>query len=67
MKKRISYVTWTILLIVGFFFGASKKLCASNNEFIIDNSVLTHDKETIGYDTKITRGEDLLTGYSKCV
>ena len=23
-------------------------------------------KESIGYDTKITRGEDLLTGYSKC-
>ena len=33
---------------------------------VIDGSVLTHDEESIGYDTKITRGEDLLTGYSKC-
>ncbi len=34
---------------------------------MIDGSYLTHDNESIGYDTKITRGEDLLTGYSKCV
>ena len=33
---------------------------------VIDGSELTHDEESIGYDTKITRGEDLLTGYSKC-
>lgn len=32
----------------------------------IDGSKLTHDEESIGYDTKITRGADLLTGYSKC-
>ena len=28
---------------------------------------LTHKEEAIGYDTKITRGEDLLVGYSKVV
>ena len=33
----------------------------------IDGSYLTHESESIGYDTKITRGDDLLTGYSKCV
>ena len=33
---------------------------------VIDGSELTHEEESIGYDTKITRGEDLLTGYSKC-
>ena len=33
----------------------------------IDGSYLTHESESIGYDTKITRGEDLLAGYSKCV
>ena len=32
---------------------------------VIDGSELTHEEESIGYDTKITRGEDLLTGYSK--
>ena len=33
---------------------------------VIDGSVLTHDEESIGYDTKDTRGVDLMTGYSKC-
>lgn len=33
----------------------------------IEESYLTHESESIGYDTKITRGEHLLTGYSKCV
>lgn len=28
--------------------------------------MLTHDEESIGYDTKNTRGVDLMTGYSKC-
>ena len=34
---------------------------------IIDGSVLTHDEESVKYNTKVARGEDLLTGYSKCV
>ena len=29
--------------------------------------MLIFEKESVGYDTKITRGEDLLTGYSKIV
>ena len=33
---------------------------------VIDGSVLTHEEESIGYDTKSTRGVDLMTGYSKC-
>ena len=33
---------------------------------VIDGSELTHDNESIGYDTKITRGVDLMAGYSKC-
>ena len=38
-----------------------------SEELMIDGSYLTHDDESVGYDTKITRGVDLLTGYSKCV
>lgn len=33
----------------------------------IDGSYLTNESESVGYDTKTTRGADLLTGYSKCV
>lgn len=40
---------------------------ASENELMIDGSYLTYDDESVGYDMKITRGENLLTGYSKCV
>lgn len=40
---------------------------AASDDPILDGSYLTHDEESIGYDTKITRGEDLLVGYSKCV
>ena len=35
------------------------------DEKIIDNSKLTHESEAVGYNTKMTRGVDLLTGYSK--
>ena len=40
---------------------------ASTDRPMIDGSYLTHDSESTGYDTKVTRGVDLLTGYSKCV
>lgn len=32
---------------------------------MIDGSYLTCEEESVGYDTKLTRGEDLLVGYSK--
>lgn len=34
---------------------------------VIDGSKLTTDAESIGYNQKVARGEDLLTGYSKIV
>lgn len=40
---------------------------AGSDEVILDGSYLTHDEESVGYDTKLTRGVDLLTGYSKCI
>lgn len=33
---------------------------------VIDGSKLTHEEESIGYDTKTTRAGALLSGYSKC-
>ena len=52
----------TCMLLISF-----TDVQAASNKSILDGSYLTHDEESIGYDTKITRGEDLLTGYSKCV
>ena len=34
---------------------------------VIDGSQLTKDAESTGYNQKVARGEDLLTGYSKIV
>ncbi|MBM6825759.1 hypothetical protein H6A13_01395 [Mordavella massiliensis] len=34
---------------------------------VLDGSILTQDRESIGTDTKITRGVDLMAGYSKIV
>ena len=48
------------------FFSAGQ-VKAAVDEPILDGSLLTYENESIGYDTKITRGEDLLTGYSKIV
>ena len=40
---------------------------AASNEAMIDGSYLIHAEESIGYATGRTRGEDLMTGYSKIV
>ena len=45
------------------FFSARQVEAA--DEPILDGSKMTKDSESIGYDTKMTRGDDLLTGYSK--
>ena len=67
MKRKILSVCGAIILIVFLVLVSIADLQASSTDLILDGSYLTHDNESIGYDTKITRGEDLLTGYSKCV
>lgn len=67
MRKRILSLCCTLILIVGMIAISSIDSQASSDRLMIDESYLTHDDESVGYDTKITRGEDLLTGYSKCV
>ncbi len=66
MKKTKVQSICCILLLVICILGASHEVNAEA-EKQIDGSYLTHESESIGYDTKITRGEDLLAGYSKCV
>lgn len=64
MKKRIVSVCLATLLVSGMSMTAAQEVKASD-EKVIDGSKLTYESESVGYDTKITRGADLLTGYSK--
>ena len=65
MKKKIVSVCLTTLLVGGLSMTSMQEARAAEGK-VIDGSELTHEEESIGYDTKITRGADLLTGYSKC-
>ena len=65
MKKKIMSICLTAMLVGGLSMTSMQEARAAEGK-VIDGSKLTHEEESIGYDTKITRGEDLLTGYSKC-
>ena len=65
MKRRLVSVCLTIMLIGGLSMTSMQEVKAAESK-VIDGSELTHNEESIGYDTKITKGVDLLTGYSKC-
>lgn len=67
MKKRILSACCIALLFFSMPFFSAGQVKAAVDEPILDGSLLTYENESIGYDTKITRGEDLLTGYSKIV
>lgn len=65
MKKRLLSLCCAVVLLGGMLSVSAVESRASEQR-MIDGSYLTHEEESIGYDTKLTRGEDLLTGYSKC-
>ena len=67
MKKKILSACCVALLVFSMPFFSAGKVQAAADEPVLDGSVLTKEDESIGYDTKITRGVDLLTGYSKVV
>lgn len=67
MKRKIMSMCCALVLTLGLALSSMQSVEAASTDPILDGSYLTHDEESIGYDTKITRGEDLLTGYSKCV
>ena len=69
VKRRLLSFCCTFALLVGMVMISTvdSQAALDSEEFMIDGSYLTHDDESVGYDTKITRGVDLLTGYSKCV
>lgn len=66
MKKRLLSLCCILILAAGMVVIPVFDSEASSELPMIDGSYLTYDDESVGYDTKITRGEDLLMGYSKC-
>ena len=67
MKKKILSVCCVALLVFSMPFFSTRQVQAATDEPVLDGSVLTQEEESVGYDTKITKGEDLLAGYSKIV
>ena len=67
MIKKIGSMCCVIMLMICMLLISTNNAQAASQDPVLDGSYLTNENESIGYDTKITRGVDLLTGYSKCV
>ncbi len=67
MIRRIGSMCCVLMLMICMLLTLTDNAQAAQQDPVLDGSYLTHDEESIGYDTKLTKGEDLLTGYSKCV
>lgn len=65
LKKRILSGCCVLAMVMSLAGVMTLNAKASEELPVIDGSYLTHEEESVGYDTKLTRGEDLLTGYSK--
>ena len=65
--KRCMSICCVCAMALGLSFGVSTDTQAASSVKVIDGSKLTTDAESIGYNQKVARGEDLLTGYSKIV
>lgn len=61
--KSISCVVFLMLLMLS----VSLEVHAREDVKQIEGSYLTKEDESTGYATPITRGDDLVAGYSKCV
>lgn len=66
MRKRMVSICCAVALVASMLIVPGKTVQAEDTK-VLDGSYLTYEDESIGYDTKITRGEDLQTGYSKIV
>ena len=65
--KRCMSMCCVCAMALGLSFGVSTDTQAASSVKVIDGSQLTKDAESTGYNQKVARGEDLLTGYSKIV
>lgn len=59
-------VCCSLLLVLSMLLISANNAQAASDDPILDGSYLTHDEESVGYATTLTRGEDLLASYSKC-
>lgn len=66
MKKRILSALCVALLFFSIPFFTAVPAQAADSP-VLDGSILTQNQESVGYSTEITRGVDLMTGYSKIV
>lgn len=67
MRQKIISLCCAFALIFGMAVVAEVPAKAASDVPMLDGSYLIHEDESVGYTEKIMRGEDLLTGYSKCV
>lgn len=67
MKRKMGSMCCVLMLMICMLLTLTDNAQAALQDPVLDGSYLTQEDESIGYDTKVTRGEDLLTGYSKCV
>ena len=65
--KRCMSICCVFAMALGLSFGVSTDTQAASSVKVIDGSQLTKDAESTGYNQKVARVEDLLTGYSKIV
>jgi len=66
VQKKIISLCCTFVLVISMLLISANNVKAASDDVILDGSYLTHEVESIGYDTKMTRGEHLFVGYSKC-
>lgn len=67
MRKKIISMCFILILFLNLLVVNTIHTKASSDIPVVDGSYLTYDSESIGYATKMTRGVDLLNGYSKVV
>lgn len=67
MKKRIVSSLSVLALVLTLVTSTWVSVEAADSTPMLDGSYLTQEDESIGTDVKLTRGEDLQTGYSKLV
>ncbi|MCI8884905.1 hypothetical protein [Sporofaciens musculi] len=67
MKRKVMSVCSVMVLIISMLLVSGTNAQAATELSVLDGSYLTHDEESVGYAVKKARGEDYMTGYSKCV
>ena len=65
MRKKLVSVISAVVLTMSLVVGMGTLSYAGSGQPLADGSYLTHDEESIGHATLMTRGVDLQAGYSK--